>query len=301
MLDGHLLVDAHVHAPRLSTVRPAWVSWAEEFGKANPWPDLFDTDGAPIPELLDAHFAAEGADAVLLFAEYSPKATGIQPVEDYLPLVKQNPRRFRLVANVNPHLHHPIGEEVARQVDLGAVALKLHPVHGGFAVSDPMLYPAYQVCREANIPVVLHCGTSSFPGSQNKFADPVLLDDVLRDFPDVAFVLAHGGRGWWYDAAAFMALTRDNVWIELSGLPPSRLPEYYARFDLARLAKRFIFGTDWPGMPGVARNARALAKHGWDEGTLIDVWAGNALRVYPALANLRNPENAANLRDPENH
>jgi hypothetical protein len=103
MLDGRILVDAHVHAPRLPTLRPAWVAWAEEFGRAHPWPDLYDAEGAPVPELMDAHFEAEGADAVLLFSEYSPKATGIQPIEDYLPLAKHNPRRFRPVANVNPH------------------------------------------------------------------------------------------------------------------------------------------------------------------------------------------------------
>jgi predicted TIM-barrel fold metal-dependent hydrolase len=290
MLDGRLLVDAHVHAPRIPTLTPAWRTWAEEFGRANPWPETFDADGAPHPERMDAHFAEQGADAVLLFAEYSPKATGIQPIEDYLPLVKYNPRRFRLVANVNPHLHHPIDVEVARQAELGAVALKLHPVHGGFAVSDPMLFPAYAACRELGLPVIVHCGTSTFPGSQSKYADPVLLDDVLTLFPDVPFVLAHGGRGWWYDAAAFLALSRDNVWIELSGLPPARLPEYYARHNLARLARKFIFGTDWPGMPGVARNARALAALGWDEDTLVDVWAGNAIRVYRGLDDLRTPE-----------
>lgn len=287
MLDGRLLVDAHVHAPRLSTLTPAWVDWAQEFGKANPWPELFDADGAPIPERMDAHFAEQGTDAVLLFAEYSPKATGIQPVEDYLPLIAYNPRRFRLVASVNPHLHHPIDEEVARQAGLGAAALKLHPVHAGFPINDPMLYPAFQACRELGLPVVIHCGTSTFPGSQSKYADPVLLDDVLRHFGDVQFVLAHGGRGWWYDAAAFLALSRDNVWIELSGLPPSKLADYYAKFDLRRLAKKFIFGTDWPGMPGVARNARAIAALGWDSETVADVWAGNAMRVYRGLDDLK--------------
>jgi predicted TIM-barrel fold metal-dependent hydrolase len=287
MLDGRLLVDAHVHAPKLSTLTAAWVDWAQEFGKANPWPELFDADGAPIPERMDAHFAEQGADAVLLFAEYSPKATGIQPVEDYLPLIAHNPRRFRLVANVNPHLHFPLDAEVARQAELGAAALKLHPVHAGFSVADPMLYPAYQACRELGLPVVIHCGTSTFPGSQSRFADPVLLDAVLGHFPDVNFVLAHGGRGWWYDAAAFLALSRDNVWIELSGLPPSRLADYYARFDLTRLARKFIFGTDWPGMPGVARNARAVAALGWDEETLSGVLAGNAMRVYRGLDDLK--------------
>ncbi|MBX6767620.1 MAG: amidohydrolase, partial [Actinomadura rubrobrunea] len=247
MLDGHLLIDAHVHAARLPTLRPAWLAWAEEFGRSHPWPDLYDADGALVPERVDAYFAAEGVDAALVFCEYSPKATGMQPIEDVLPLVKHNPRRFRPVASVNPHLHYPIDAELGRQIELGAVALKLHPVHGGFSPSDPALYPAYALCREAGIPVIVHCGTSTFPGSSNKFADPVLLDDVLRDFPGLTIVLAHGGRGWWYDAAAFLALSRDNVWIELSGLPPRRLPEYYARYDLARLARKFIFGTDWPG------------------------------------------------------
>jgi len=79
--------------------------------------------------------------------------------------------------------------------------------------------------------------------------DPALLIPVLRDFPGLTVVIAHGGRGWWYDAAASLALLHENAWIELSGLPAHRLPHYYARFDLRRLARKFIFGTDWPGVP----------------------------------------------------
>ena len=52
------------------------------------------------------------------------------------------------------------------------------------------------------------------------------------------------------------------MWIELSGLPPKRLPEYYARYDLGRLARKWIFATDWPGVPGQAANARAVASLG---------------------------------------
>lgn len=286
MLDGHLLVDAHVHAARLPTLRPAWLPWAEQFSRSHQWRALYDEDGTLVPERVDAHFEAEGVDAALLFCEYSPKVTGEQPIEDLLPLVKHNPRRFRPVANLNPHLHYPVDAELSRQVELGAVALKVHPVHGGFSPSDPALYPAYQVCREACLPVIVHCGTSTFPGSSNRYADPLLLDGLLRDFPDLDVVLAHGGRGWWYDAAAFLATSRDNVWIELSGLPPNRLPEYYARFGLARLARKFIFGTDWPGVPGVARNARSVASHGLDAETVALVLGGNALHVYTALRDL---------------
>ncbi|HET7244463.1 MAG TPA: amidohydrolase family protein [Streptosporangiaceae bacterium] len=282
MLDGMPLIDAHQHPVRLSTVKRAWMDWAERFGQPG-WRAAYTADGKIIPHALDDLMRAEGVDHVLVICEYSPKATGMQPAEDLLPLTVHDPGRFSLVANINPHLHYPVDAELARQLALGAVALKLHPVHGGFSPADPALYPAYQACVTEGLPVVVHCGTSSFPGSSNELADPALLLPVLRDFPGLTVVLAHGGRGWWYDAAASMALLHENVWIELSGLPPQRLPHYYARFDLGRLARKFIFGTDWPGVPGIARNARALATLGLDDEVLAGVLAGNALAVYPRI------------------
>ncbi|MGH3356344.1 MAG: amidohydrolase family protein [Nocardioidaceae bacterium] len=283
MLDGNLLVDAHVHVPVLPSLAPAWVEWARDFGRDGLLEQVWRDDGSPDPAALDDLFAAEGVDIALLFCEYSPRATGYQQFDDLLPLVEHNPRRFRPVANVNPHLHFPLERELGRQLDLGAAALKLHPVHGGFRVDDPALYPAYSVLVERGVPLVVHCGTSSFPGSVNEYADPTYLYPVLRLFPELDVVLAHGGRGWWYDAAAFLALSNDNVWIELSGLPPKRLPEYYHRFDLARLARKWIFGTDWPGVPGTAINARAVAGLGLPAEVVASVLGGNAMHVYHGL------------------
>jgi uncharacterized protein len=285
VLDGMLLIDAHQHPVRLSTVKPAWLEWAQRFGQPG-WRAAYSGDGAISPRALDDLMQAEGVDHAVAICEYSPKVTGIQPAEDMLPLLAYNPARFSLVANLNPHLHYPVQTELARQLALGAIGLKVHPVHGGFSPADPALYPAYQLCAAEGLPVVVHCGTSSFPGSSNALADPVLLDPVLRDFPGLTLVLAHGGRGWWYDAAAALALLHENVWIELSGLPPRRLPHYYARFDLRRLARKFIFGTDWPGVPGIARNARALAALGLSDDVLAGVLAGNALAVFRRLANV---------------
>jgi predicted TIM-barrel fold metal-dependent hydrolase len=280
VLDGHLLVDAHMHVARLPTLKPAWHGWAKDFGDRAVMDRVYHADGAVLPDRFAALLDDEHVDIALMLCEYSPKVTGVQPIEDLLPLVKYDPQRMRPIANLNPHLHFPLAEELQRQLDLGAVALKIHPVHGGFAANDRALYPAYELCRSAGIPVVVHCGTSSFPGSANRYADPVLLDEVLRDFPTLNVVLAHGGRGWWYDAAAFLALSRDTVWIELSGLPPRRLPEYYARHNFSRLARRFIFGTDWPGVPGIAANARAVAGLCPDDETAGLVLGGNATRVY---------------------
>jgi hypothetical protein len=227
MLDGRPLIDAHQHPVRLSTVKPAWMDWAERFGQPG-WREAYTADGEIVPQAFGDLMQAEGVDHALVICEYSPKTTGMQPAEDLLPLTAHDPGRFSLVANINPHLHYPVDAELARQLALGAVALKVHPVHGGFSPADPALYPAYQACVTEGLPVVVHCGTSSFPGSSNELADPALLLPVLRDFPGLTVVLAHGGRGWWYDAAASLALLHENVWIELSGLPPQRLPHYNA-------------------------------------------------------------------------
>ena len=77
------------------------------------------------------------------------------------------------------------------------------------------------------------------------------------------------------------------MWIELSGLPPHGLPRSYAlSTSPTRLARKFIFGTDWPGVPGIARNARALAGLGLGEDVLTGVLAGHAVKVYPGLTNV---------------
>jgi uncharacterized protein len=280
VLDGHVLVDVHMHISRLETVSEGWRQWVTEFGGPGVIERFYDPTGAVDPARFSQFLDAEGVDTALVLCEYSPKVAGLQPIEDLLPLTKHDPGRVRPIANLNPHLHYPVPDELERQLGLGAVALKIHPVHGGFPANDRALYPAFEICRSRRIPVVVHCGTSSFPGATNSYADPVFLDEVLRDFPGLNVVLAHGGRGWWYDAAAFLALSFSNVWIELSGLPPRRLPDYYARHNFARLCRRFIFGTDWPGVPGIARNARAVAALCPDEETAGLVLGDNAMRVY---------------------
>ncbi len=278
MLDGYPLVDVHLHAASKPSLKLPWDTWIQGFG--GDLERLYDDAGRIVPAQFNALLDGEGVDIGMLMCEYSPKVTGLQAIEDMLPIAAADPRRIKVIANVNPHLHYPVDEEVRRQLDLGAVALKIHPVHAGVAANDRMLYPAYEACQAAGVPVVVHCGTSTFPGSSNAFGDPAVLDDVLRDFRVLTLVLAHGGRGWWFDAAAFFALSSDRVWIELSGLPPSRLRDYYARQNWARLTRRMIFGTDWPGIPGIAANARAVAKLMPDEDTTAAVLAGNAIRVY---------------------
>jgi predicted TIM-barrel fold metal-dependent hydrolase len=278
MLDGRPLIDVHLHPARLDQLKLSWDTWVQDFGT----PELaaMYVDGRLDPARFDQYLAGEGVDVALLLSEYSPKVTGIQAIEDMAAIAAHNPSRISFAANLNPHLHFPIDVELERQLGLGAVALKVHPVHGGFAVNDQALYPAYSTCQERGLPIIVHTGTSTFPGASNRYGDPALVEDVLRDFRTLDVVLAHGGRGWSYDVAAVLALTNERVWLELSGLPPSRLQTYYARHNWTRLCRRMIFGTDWPGTPGIAKNARAVAALCADAETADLVLAGNAIQVY---------------------
>lgn len=281
MLEGVRVIDAHVHAACLPTLKLSLGEWTGHFeGGVADLLELYDEQGTLIPRRFDEYVAGEGVDVAVLLCEYSPRVTGIQPIEDLLPIVEHNPERFRLMAALNPHYHYPLPDELERQMTLGAVGLKLHPVHGGFSPNDPALYPVYWLCQQRGLPVIFHCGTSVFPGATNRYADPVLVEDVVRDFPDLTIVLAHGGRGWWYDAAAFMTLMRENVWIEVSGLPPKKLPEYYSRYNFESLAQKMIFGTDWPGVPGLKNNALALLELGLDPETVELILHENASRLY---------------------
>src|SRR6185503_13105085 len=94
-----------------------------------------------------------------------------------------------------------------------------------------------------------------------KYCDPIYLDDVAVDFPDMAIVMAHGGRGFWYDACAFLASHFPNVYIDLTGLVPQNLLEHFP--NLERLADKVVFGSDWPAMPkSVAHNVDAITRLG---------------------------------------
>ncbi|MBO0818915.1 MAG: amidohydrolase, partial [Actinobacteria bacterium] len=74
MLDGRPLIDAHQHPARLTTVKPAWLDWAERYGQPG-WRDAYASDGTIIPQAFGELMRAEGVDHALVICEYSPKAT----------------------------------------------------------------------------------------------------------------------------------------------------------------------------------------------------------------------------------
>ena len=200
--------------------------------------------------------------------------------DDLLPLVEHNPRRFRPVANVNPHLHFPIARELSRQLDLGAAALKIHPVHGGFRADDAALYPAYSVLVERGVPLVVHCGTST--SRARPTPTPTRTLPVLRDFPELT-------SSWPTAAGAGGTTPRPSSpcpgptsGSSCPGCRPSGCPSTTPASTSAGCRAGGSSAPTGRACPGRPQRPRGAAL-GLPDDVVPLVLGGNALRVYSGL------------------
>ncbi|HEX5436923.1 MAG TPA: amidohydrolase family protein [Gemmatimonadaceae bacterium] len=164
--------------------------------------------------------------------------------------------RARLLpyGGVDPLTTSDVTGAVDHLVELGIRVLKIHPPHQGFAANAythglDALATIYRKCESHGLPVMVHTGTSIFPGARSKYGNPMELDDVAIDFPDLQIIMAHGGRPLYMAEAFFILRRHRQVWLDLSGIPPRRLLEYFPRIE--ELAPKLLWGTDWPS-PGVS-------------------------------------------------
>ena len=279
------VTDCHVH------INPVWEMRADAkrlLGFADEAVARLLRDPPAFLELLDR----AGVERAALINYVAPEVIGYTEranefVSDYC---RTDPERLLAVGGVRPDHPDPAGE-VARLADrLGIRALKLHPPHQLFHpnayVHDelPRLRDLYAACARHALPVIFHTGTSIFPRARNRYADPLAIEDVAIDFPDLTIVLAHGGRPIWMETAVFLARRFPNVWLELSGVPPARLLDYFPA--LPRLADKAIFGTDWPG-PGVrdlGANFDAFRALDLSADVKTRILETNPVRVFPRRA-----------------
>lgn len=136
---------------------------------------------------------------------------------------------------------------------LGLRAIKIHPPHQFLYANEyergmENLRIIYAKAQDFGVPVTIHTGTSIFPGARNKYAHPMDIDDVAIDFPRLKILIAHGGRPLYMKEAFFLARRFKNVFLEISGIPPLKLLEYFPRLE--EIADKTVYGSDWPG-PGV--------------------------------------------------
>jgi len=170
-----------------------------------------------------AESAAEHADVAIPFASIDP-ARGKMGVREARRLIK----------------------------DFGVKGFKFHPIIQGFYPNDPDVYPLYEVIAEAGLPALFHTGQTGIGagmrgggGLKLKYANPMYLDDVAADFPDMPIIMAHPSVPW-QDEQLSVATHKPNAYIDLSGWSPKYFEAKLVQYANTLLKNKVLFGSDNP-------------------------------------------------------
>jgi len=141
---------------------------------------------------------------------------------------------------------------VKRQIEAGAKGFKFHPSSQAFMPNDPSVYPVYEVIQEAGLPALFHSGQTGAGagvrgggGIRLKYSNPMYLDDVAVDFPDMPIILAHPSFPWQEEALS-VATHKPQVYIDLSGWSPKYFAQILIQYANTLLKNKMLFGTDFP-------------------------------------------------------
>ena len=149
-----------------------------------------------------------------------------------------------------------MGEREARRLieDFGVRGFKFHPSSQGFYPNDRKAYGLYEVIQEFKLPALFHSGQTGVGarmrggmGIRLKYSNPMYLDDVAVDFPDMPIVIAHPSFPW-QDEALAVATHKPNVYIDLSGWSPKYFPTNLVQYANTLLKDRVMFGSDFPAL-----------------------------------------------------
>jgi len=273
--------DVHIHVQPWEMLRPDVLAIMDDESHSGAREIIRD------PDRLVAFFDQQGIEKACLINYVAPEVMGFtRGVNDWIAeYVRSHRDRLLPVGSVNPRDDGSVRDEIRRVLDLGVRLVKIHPPHQLFAPNAyrfdlPDLAQLYEECQASGIPVMIHTGTSVFPGARNVYADPMPVDDVAVDFPNLTIILAHAGRPLYGDTAFFLVRRHRNVFIDLSGIPPKAIPRFVPRLEEIR--DRVLWGTDWPS-PGVispAANVEAFRSLGYSEATQSRVLRQNAEAIF---------------------
>jgi predicted TIM-barrel fold metal-dependent hydrolase len=281
--DGEVrAIDFHVHLPTpdwLDGSMAGYVEAAEAYFRSRVERQSLDE--------LAAKYRALNALAVLLAwdAETATRRPRV-PNSTVAAAVREYPDAFAGIGSVDPHKESAV-DEVAEIAALGLRGVKFHPSLQAFAPDDERFWPVFAACESHGLLALFHTGTSGIgarqPGGQGiriDYAHPLKLDAVAAAFPGLTVVAAHFGWPWHMDLLA-MALHKTNVYIDISGWSPKRIPAEVTRELKGRLAGQFLWGSDFPFI-APERCLGELEELGLDSPVLLH---DNAARVLglPAL------------------
>ena len=214
----------------------------------------FRGDGRqPNAEDVAAYYREREMACVVFTVDYESQ-TGRPPVsnEEVAAVAAANPDVMIPFASVDPARGDAV--ERARRLisDHGVKGFKFHPNIQAFFPNDRHVYPLYEMIAEAGLPALFHTGHSGIgsgvPGGGGlrlKYSNPIYVDDVAADFPELPIVLAHPSFPW-QDEAISIAMHKPEVHIDLSGWSPKYFPPQLVRYANTLLKRQVLFGSDFP-------------------------------------------------------
>ncbi len=280
-----MITDCHIHIQPMEMFKPAALEVMKD--KRAQFDQILEYCRSPKAFLK--YLDSTGIERAVLISYVAPEIIGFsRDINEFVTgYCRENPRRLIACGSVNPRHSTNVAADVEHILKLGIRLIKVHPPH-------QLLYPneylsgckgleaLYRTAEANGIPVMIHTGTSVFPGARNKYGDPIYVDDVAIDFPELKILLAHGGRPLWMDTAFFLVRRHPNVFLDISGIPPKLLLQYFPRLE--QIARKTLFGTDWPGpgVPDMKRNLEDFRALPLSEATREQILSETALQIWPA-------------------
>jgi len=211
-----------------------------------------------LPTVVEtASYYRERNIAAVIFPVDAERETGFRRYsnEDVARICAENDDILIPFASVDPWKGKMSVREARRLVrDFGVRGFKFHPTMQGFWPNDRMAYPLYEAIQEEGAMALFHTGQTGVGsgmrggmGMRLKYSNPMAIDDVAVDFPDLPIVMAHPSFPWQEEALS-VAQHKPNVYIDLSGWSPKYFPEILVRYANTMLKKKMLFGSDWPAI-----------------------------------------------------
>jgi uncharacterized protein len=273
-------IDFHVHLPTADWMdgsMAGYIEPAEAYFRSSAHRGSLD-------ELAERYQALHAR--ALLLAWDAETATGRPrvPNETVAQACRRHPTVFLGFGSVDPHKGAAALAEIDNIATLGLRGVKFHPSMQAFAPDDEAYWPIFAACQRHGLVALFHTGTSGIgagqPGGQGillDYARPIRLDAVAAAHPNLTVVAAHFGWPWHMELMA-MALHKTNLYIDISGWSPRRIPTELIREISGRLSDRFLWGSDFPFLTP-ERCLEELATLGLPEDAVDRLLYANAARI----------------------
>jgi uncharacterized protein len=243
-------IDVHTHV-EVSTRKPMDEA---ETAKSEAMAKYFGQSKRPtIPEM--AAYYRERKMAAVIFTVDSESAAGLPRIsnEEVCEGASEHSDVLIPFASIDPAKGKMGVREARRLIEsFGVRGFKFHPSLQAFYPNDRVAYPLYEVIQETRLPALFHTGQTGVGagmrggmGIHLKYSNPMCVDDVAVDFPDMPIILAHPSFPW-QDEALSVATHKPQVYIDLSGWSPKYFPPQLVRYANTLLKNKVLFGSDFP-------------------------------------------------------